>query len=136
MSFGIFHYLFHKVLVSLKELYVQWLQVLERGRRNTGSIFKWNFSMQTPSSVWPLHLSNTRSDAAPPILSLILPKNSLINCLVLFPGVDHLRNKFGVDDFCQFQHNDRVKLSFRFLKNFKLFTNKFPCCVDRHWDRA
>ena len=58
--------------------------------------------MQSPLSVWPLHLSNARIEAALPILSWILSKYSPISCLMFFPDIEHLMKKFGVDIFTSF----------------------------------
>ena len=69
------------------------------GWRNTGSALNSNFSVQRPSSVWPLYLYNTRIDAASPIFSPILSKYPPVSYLVLFPDVEQLMNKFGVDIF-------------------------------------
>ena len=72
---------------------------LSRWKKDRGSILKSNFSMQTSSSIWPLHLSNTRTDAAPPTLSHILSKYSPVSCYQLFSGVQYQINKFDVDIF-------------------------------------
>ena len=44
MSFGMFYYFFNQALVVLKELNVQWVQVLNSGRK-TGSLLKSNFTI-------------------------------------------------------------------------------------------
>ena len=53
--------------------------------------------MQTPSSNWPFHLSNTGIDAASQIRTRILLNYLLISCLVLIHDVEHLMSKFS---FC------------------------------------
>ena len=98
-------------------------------------ILKWNFSMQTPSSVWPLHMSNTRIDAAP-ILSRILSKHSPVSYMVLFPDVEHLMNKFTVAIFASFWIT--IGPNYPLDSCNKFWSNgptNFPACVHGHLDR-
>ena len=79
MNFEMFHYDFDKILEGTEHPIAAGTWYRYRWKKDRLQI---KFLNATPSSVWLLHLSNTRIDAAPPVLSRIFTKYSSVKVFI------------------------------------------------------